>query len=216
MKIHKEGYKIIAYTVLISILLLLIIKTYVSHTNWLILLGGFMLFDFFIIRFFRIPKRKLLRLDNKVTSSADGIIVAIEKVFETNILKTQCIQVSTFMTINNAHVNRYPISGRVLSKQYHKGKYLVANNPKSSTLNERMSVLIESNNGKKVLVRQVAGFIARRIVCYSEVNQEVEQNEELGFIKFGSRVDLFLPMDSEINVMLNEEVKAGFSIIASL
>ena len=102
MKIHKEGYKIIAYTVLISILLLLIIKTYVSHTNWLILLGGFMLFDFFIIRFFRIPKRKLLRLDNKVTSSADGIIVAIEKVFETNILKTQCIQVSTFMKIGRA------------------------------------------------------------------------------------------------------------------
>ncbi|MFA7081828.1 MAG: phosphatidylserine decarboxylase family protein [Bacteroidales bacterium] len=216
MKIHKEGYKIIAYTGLLLIALLIGLNSFISGIAWFIVAIIFIIFEFFIIRFFRIHKRSFLKQDNQIIASADGTIVAIEKVFESEILNAECIQVSTFMSINNAHVNRYPISGKVLTKKHHKGSYLVANHPKSSVLNERMSILIETKNEELVLVRQVAGFVARRIVCYAKVNQEVEQSKELGFIKFGSRVDLFLPLDTQINVKLNDKVKAGISIIATL
>ncbi|MBO7181151.1 MAG: phosphatidylserine decarboxylase family protein, partial [Bacteroidales bacterium] len=152
----------------------------------------------------------------QIIGSADGTIVVVEKVFEPEVLKEECIQISTFMSPNNVHVNRYPVSGKVIYTNYHSGRYLIAKHPKSSTLNERTTICIETENGKKVVVRQIAGALARRIVCYAKEGEQVKQGAELGFIKFGSRVDLFIPLDSTIHVDLEDKVKGGLSILASL
>ena len=132
------------------------------------------------------------------------------------VLKEECIQISTFMSPNNVHVNRYPVSGKVIYTNYHSGRYLIAKHPKSSTLNERTTICIETECGKKVVVRQIAGALARRIVCYAKEGEQVKQGAELGFIKFGSRVDLFIPLDSTVHVDLEDKVKGGLSILASL
>ena len=206
MKIHKEGYKIIRNFIIISLTILLFFPNfYLSF----ILLSTLLL----IVYFFRVPNRKIKTSKNVVFAPCDGKIVQIREVEETEFFKQKKILVSIFMSPLNVHSNHYPIDGNVVYTKYHPGKFLVAWNPKSSTKNERSSVVIE-NTKISVLVRQIAGALARRIVTYSKRNEQVTSGEELGFIKFGSRVDLYLPLSTEINVKLNEKVKAKISIIA--
>lgn len=218
MYIHKEGYKIIAYTTLLLVAILSAMKYYIVDWNWYwySLAGALIILALIIIRFFRIPKRELLHNPNQVIGSADGTIVVVEQVYEPEVLKTECIQISTFMSPNNVHVNRYPVSGKIIYTNYHNGKYLIAKHPKSSTLNERTTICIETPDGKKVVVRQIAGALARRIVCYSKEGEEVHQGEELGFIKFGSRVDVFIPLEADVHVELEDKVKGGLSVLATL
>ena len=206
MKIHKEGYKIIRNFIIISLTILLFFPYfYLSF----ILLSTLLL----IVYFFRVPNRKIKTSKNVVFAPCDGKIVQIREVEETEFFKQKKILVSIFMSPLNVHSNHYPIDGNVVYTKYHPGKFLVAWNPKSSTKNERSSVVIE-NTKISVLVRQIAGALARRIVTYSKRNEQVTTGEELGFIKFGSRVDLYLPLSTEINVKLNEKVKSKISIIA--
>ncbi|MGM9819209.1 MAG: phosphatidylserine decarboxylase family protein [Candidatus Onthomorpha sp.] len=218
MYIHKEGYKIsaaaIAIAIAITSLLVFILDSW--NVYWYILVAFVWILAGIVIRFFRIPKRELVHNSNQIIASADGTIVVVEKVFEPEVLKQDCIQISTFMSPNNVHVNRYPVGGKVVYTNYHSGKYLIAKHPKSSTLNERTTVCIETETGKKVVVRQIAGALARRIVCYAKEGEQVTQGAELGFIKFGSRVDLFIPLDSDVHVDLEDKVKGGLSILASL
>ena len=142
--------------------------------------------------------------------------MVVERIIEPEFLKTECIQISTFMSPNNVHVNRYPISGKVIYTNYHNGKYLIAKHPKSSTLNERTTICIETDKGTRIIVRQIAGALARRIVCYAKEGQEVRQGDELGFIKFGSRVDVFIPLDANVHVEIEDKVKGGLSVLATL
>jgi phosphatidylserine decarboxylase len=169
----------------------------------------------FIVSFFRIPNRTLTFNETQIIAPADGKVVVIEETHDVEYFKDKRIQVSVFMSPANVHVNRNPLSGEVVYNQYHKGKYLVAWNPKSSTENERHSAVIRKGD-KEVLVKQIAGALAKRICNYLEVGQKVEQNAEFGFIKFGSRVDLLLPLGTKINVQLNEVVKGGVTVIATL
>ncbi|MBP1629737.1 MAG: phosphatidylserine decarboxylase [Bacteroidetes bacterium] len=218
MYIHKEGYKISIATVLIVLLSLAVMTTYIDDWNWFwyTIVAGILIMGFLVIRFFRMPRRELLHSGDHIIASADGTIVVVETVYEPEFLKTECIQISTFMSPNNVHVNRYPVSGKIIYSNYHNGKYLIAKHPKSSTLNERTSVCLETAQGKRIMVRQIAGALARRIVCYAKEGQEVHQGEELGFIKFGSRVDLFIPIDSEVHCELEDKVKGGLSVLATL
>ena len=218
MTIHREGFKSIAVVTLIlgalnlslfwfwgtSLLLLCSIALIVSFV-----------FLLFIISFFRIPSRKLTINANQVIAPADGKVVVIEETTDPEYFKDKRLQVSIFMSPLNVHVNRNPISGEVVYNQYHKGKFLVAWHPKSSTENERHSVVIKKN-GFEVLVKQIAGAVAKRIVNYLEVGEKAEQGAEMGFIKFGSRVDLLLPLGTKINVALNEVVQGGVTIIATI
>ena len=218
MTIHREGYKSIAITtILVGILNLLVFWFWGNTALWLcisflVITVGLWLF---IISFFRIPSRTLTIEDGKIISPADGKVVVIEETVDTEYFKTKRLQISVFMSPANVHVNRNPISGEVVYNQYHKGKYLVAWNPKSSTENERHSVVIRKGN-TEVLVKQIAGALAKRISNYLEVGQQVKQGNELGFIKFGSRVDLLLPVGTKVNVQLNEVVKGGVTVLATL
>ena len=218
MYIHKEGYKISAAAIAIAIgitsLLVFILDSW--NVYWYILVAFVWILAGIVIRFFRIPKRELVHNANQIIASADGTIVVVEKVFEPEVLNQECIQISTFMSPNNVHVNRYPVGGKVVYTNYHSGKYLIAKHPKSSTLNERTTICIETESGQKVVVRQIAGALARRIVCYAKEGEQVTQGAELGFIKFGSRVDLFIPLDSTVHVDLEDKAKGGLSILASL
>ena len=218
MYIHKEGYKISAAAIAIAIgitsLLVFILDSW--NVYWYILVAFVWILAGIVIRFFRIPKRELVHNANQIIASADGTIVVVEKVFEPEVLNQECIQISTFMSPNNVHVNRYPVGGKVVYTNYHSGEYLIAKHPKSSTLNERTTICIETESGQKVVVRQIAGALARRIVCYAKEGEQVTQGAELGFIKFGSRVDLFIPLDSTVHVDLEDKVKGGLSILASL
>ena len=215
--IHKEGHKIIAVTTVILLVINLALAYLINTNNNLQLgIGIFSLvFFIFIVAFFRIPKRFFNLEESTIIAPADGKIVVIEEVDEPEYFKDRRIQVSIFMSPTNVHVNRNPIGGSVNYSKYHPGKYLVAWHPKSSTKNERYTSVI-GNDSIEILVRQIAGKLARRIVNYLKVGQEVEQCEEFGFIKFGSRVDLFLPLDTEINVNLKEKVKGGVTIIGTL
>ena len=218
MYIHKEGYKISAAAIAIAIGITSLLVFILDNWNvyWYILVAFVWILAGIVIRFFRIPKRELVHNANQIIASADGTIVVVEKVFEPEVLNQECIQISTFMSPNNVHVNRYPVGGKVVYTNYHSGKYLIAKHPKSSTLNERTTICIETESGQKVVVRQIAGALARRIVCYAKEGEQVTQGAELGFIKFGSRVDLFIPLDSTIHVDLEDKVKGGLSILASL
>jgi phosphatidylserine decarboxylase len=169
----------------------------------------------FLISFFRIPLRQLTLGENSVVAPADGKVVVIEETVDNEYFKTKRLQVSIFMSPANVHVNRNPVSGQVVYNQYHKGKYLVAWDPKSSTDNERHSVVIKKGE-TEILVKQIAGALAKRIVNYLKIGQEVTQGEEMGFIKFGSRVDLLLPVGTKINVTLNQMVQGGITVIATL
>lgn len=217
MKFHKEGYFSLAIVILIDAILLWLANEYKTHSILyyiLIFIALFLLVA--ILQFFTSPNRQWTRDEQSVVSPADGKILVIEKVFEDECLHTECIQISIFMSPINVHLNRYPISGKILYYKYHPGKKLVAWHPKSSKENERTTILIEHISGKKILVRQIAGLLARRIVCYSKMHTVVNQTEEMGFIKFGSRVDVFLPLESNIQVKLNDIVKGGVSILAKI
>jgi phosphatidylserine decarboxylase len=217
MTIHREGYKTIAITALIFGVLNLISFTFLSASlPWLaiVLFVVTLFFFLFIISFFRIPGRVMTIHDNQVICPADGKVVVIEEVTEVEYFKDKRIQVSIFMSPANVHVNRNPISGDVVYNQYHKGKYLVAWHPKSSTENERWSVVARNNHGE-ILYKQIAGALAKRICNYTEVGQAVKQGEEYGFIKFGSRVDVLLPLTAKINVELNQVVKGGVTVLAT-
>ena len=218
MTIHKEGYKVILVSAIIFGLINLASFYYLSFyypwLSWIIFIASFV-FLLFIISFFRIPNRKISLGEGLVVAPADGKVVVIEEVFDQEYFIAQRLQVSIFMSPANVHQNRSPVSGVVVYSQYHKGKYLVAWNPKSSTENERHSVVIKSNSAE-VLVKQIAGAVAKRIINYLSVGQTVEQSAEIGFIKFGSRVDVLLPVGTKVNVQLNQHVMGGVSIIASL
>lgn len=169
----------------------------------------------FIISFFRLPARNMTYDESLLICPADGKVVVIEEVFDEEYFKDKRLQVSIFMSPANVHVNRNPLSGDVIYSKYHKGKYLVAWHPKSSTENERHSVVIKKGNNE-ILVKQIAGAVAKRIVNYLQPGMQVMQNEELGFIKFGSRVDILLPIGSRVNVSLEQKVKGGVTVLAGL
>lgn len=218
MTIHREGYKSIAVATMIFLVLnLLLFWQLGSSLLWLCL--TFMIISLglvlFIVSFFRIPARSLTINEQQIIAPADGKVVVIEETVDEEYFKDKRLQVSIFMSPANVHVNRNPLSGEVVYNQYHKGKYLVAWNPKSSTENERHSAVIKKDK-TEVLVKQIAGALAKRICNYLEVGQKVEQGNEFGFIKFGSRVDLLLPPGTKINVQLNEVVKGGVTVIATL
>lgn len=217
MKFHKEGYPSLIIVIMIDAVLLFLAYQFKEITALKLLLigiAGFLLI--LILQFFRSPVRQWTRNDNSIISPADGKIVVIEKTFENEYLQSECIQISIFMSPVNVHVNRYPISGKILYYKYHPGKKLVAWHPKSSTENERTTVVIEHSSGKKIIVRQIAGLLARRIVCYARENENTVQTNEMGFIKFGSRVDVFVPTGCEILVKLNDTVKGGITELAKL
>lgn len=217
MKIHRQGYSTItvAFLAVLSIFFIIffLIKI-IFITVFLLLLLGVILG--LIFWFFRVPKKNFRNNENYVYAPADGKIVAIEETYEPEFFKTNMMQVSIFMSPLNVHVNYYPVSGNIIYTKYHPGKYLVAWHPKSSTENERSTVVIENKNGIKLLVRQIAGAVARRIVPFSTTGKDVKQGDELGFIKFGSRVDIFLPKDSKILVELNQKSVAMETVIAQL
>lgn len=220
MKIHKEGFGILAVSAIICISLSILIQYFGNSylPIWLIwCLQAFFIFIWLIIlQFFRIPSRSRTYLSNEIVCPADGKVVVIEEVYEPEYLKTNCIQVSIFMSPLNVHANISPIAGKVIYSKYHPGSFLVAWHPKSSTENERTTMVLENINQQKVLVRQIAGALAKRICFYGKEGMEFRQGEEFGFIKFGSRVDLFLPLHSKINVNLNDTVKNKISIIGTI
>lgn len=217
MKFHKEGYQSLFIVIIVDAIILLIayqVKEVSFLSYFLIFLAIFLLMT--ILQFFRSPIRNWTIDHRSIISPADGKVVVIERTHEEEFLKTECWQISIFMSPINVHVNRYPISGKVVYYKYHPGKKLVAWHPKSSKENERTSVVIEHSNGARIMVRQIAGLLARRIVCYAQENTMVNQTDEMGFIKFGSRVDVFLPIDANIQVKLNDKVKGGISVIAKI
>ena len=218
MTIHKEGYTSIALSILFIFVTNTIIKYYLPDVTWFIWIWYVLSFALFIIilQFFRSPSRKLTLHDRKIICPADGKVVVIEETEETEFLKDKRIQVSVFMSPVNVHINRNPLSGVVKYFKYHPGKYLFAWDPKSSTENERTTTVVEHKSGVQVLYRQIAGALARRIVWYVKEGDTVEQSQEFGFIKFGSRVDLYLPLGTQINVNLNENVKGGVTVLATL
>ena len=213
---HKEGYSSIAWSTIlfgvINILSFYFISYWSPALSWVIFIGTLILL-IFLISFFRIPRRQLYSGDNAVVAPADGKVVAIEEVEADEYFSDRRIQVSIFMSPLNVHVNRNPVSGDVSYSQYHKGKYLVAWHPKSSLENERHTVVYKTS-GKELLIKQIAGALAKRIVNYLEAGQQVKQGEEMGFIKFGSRVDILLPLNAKIQVKINENVKGGVTVVA--
>lgn len=214
--IHKEGRGILTGLFFILILVNLLVYFSIGRTSNLFLTVVVLsaIFYFFNIWFFRQPKRPVTPDNNLILAPADGKIVAIEEVFEPEYFKEKRLQVSIFMSPLNVHVNRYPVSGNVKYFKYHKGKYLLAWHPKSSELNERTTLVIENHHGE-ILLRQIAGVLARRIVYYPSVGDAVVQGQDLGFIKFGSRVDLFLPINSvELKISLNQKVAGNQTVIA--
>ncbi len=218
MTIHREGFKSIAIASLFfGILTLCSFWLLPATLLWLnfIIMGVSIVLVLFIISFFRIPNRKLIIDEKYVIAPADGKVVVIEEREDDEYFKAKRLQISIFMSPANVHVNRNPISGDVVYNQYHKGKYLVAWHPKSSTENERHSVVIKKGN-VEILVKQIAGAVAKRIVNYLQTGQKVDQGKEMGFIKFGSRVDLLLPVGTKINVEMNQVVKGGITVIATL
>lgn len=225
MTIHKEGYKSIAVSVILFGIINLSFFYFFSYASPF--LGGIIfvttgVFLLFIISFFRTPERKLTVREDAIVAPADGKVVAIEEVQADEYFNDRRIQVSIFMSPLNVHVNRNPVSGEVAYSKYHKGKYLVAWHPKSSTENERHSVVYRKDaslndpagQGKEILVKQIAGAVAKRIVNYLHTGQKVKQSEEMGFIKFGSRVDLLLPLDAKVEVKIGDKPKGGVTVIA--
>lgn len=217
MTIHKEGYKSLTYLTIVLLLINVTIFKY-DMAIWVkticLSISGFLFLA--VLQFFRNPNRKINTSKKGILCPADGEIVVIEETEETEYFKDKRIQVSIFMSPTNVHVNRYPISGLVKYFRYHPGKFLIASKPKSSTENERTTVVVEHENKTEILFRQIAGFVARRIVWYVKENDLAKQGEEFGFIKFGSRVDLFLPLNTKINVKIGDVVRGSETIIGEL
>jgi phosphatidylserine decarboxylase len=218
MTIHKEGIKTILITAILFGAINLASFYFLSYSypwlSWFLFLATIILW-LFIISFFRIPGRQLIVGEEFVICPADGKVVVIEEAYDDEYFKDKRLQISIFMSPANVHQNRNPVSGEVIYNQYHKGKYLVAWHPKSSTENERHTIVIKNNKGE-VLVKQIAGAVARRIVNYLKIGQQVEQGTEMGFIKFGSRVDVLLPVDSKVEVKLNQAVVGGITVLARI
>jgi len=216
MTIHKEGYKTIALCAIIfaavNLLSFYIISFRMPAVSWFIFIASLGLL-LFIISFFRVPARLPSISEKYIVCPADGKVVVIEEITDVEFFHDRRLQVSIFMSPANVHRNVNPVSGDVIYSQYHKGKYLVAWNPKSSTENERHSVVIKNQKGS-LLVKQIAGALARRIVNYLSPGQEVEQAAEMGFIKFGSRVDVLLPPGTQLKIKLNQKVKGGVTVMA--
>jgi phosphatidylserine decarboxylase len=218
MSIHKEGYKILGFGFLILLILNIVVNIVwadIELLRWAFFICSFMLYVFLLF-FFRLPARSLDADPGLIYAPADGKVVVIEETFEKEYFKDTRLQVSIFMSPFNMHSNRYPVAGKVKYVCYHPGQNMVAWHPKSSELNERSTIVVETSNGTEILVRQIAGAVARRIVTYSKENQDVIQGGELGFIKFGSRVDIFLPVGTEVEVPILQQVKANKTVIARI
>lgn len=215
MRLHKEGTKIIL-SYLIFLVIISISGFYFINAWSLIFILPLLILYGFIIWFFRNPSRNYSPQALDVIAPVDGKVVVIKEVFEKEFLKTNCIQVSIFMSPLNVHVCRYPVTGKVIFKKYHPGKFLVAWHEKSSELNERTTTVVETENSQKILFRQIAGAVARRIVIYAKEGDNATGGKEYGFIKFGSRLDVFLPLGTEINVKIDEITRGGEQVIARL
>lgn len=217
MYIHREGLKIIAvsaliYSVIVAIVYFIFPEQTPFHYFLYAMLGGTLLWE---VSFFRVPKRKVNFQSNAIVSSADGTVVVIEEVIESEYFKDKRKQISVFMSPLNVHINWFPIDGEVTYVKYHPGKFLFANNPKSSTDNERNTVVVSAENGKEVLFRQIAGMMARRIICYTKKGNKAIQGSEFGLIRFGSRVDFFVPISATVNVKLGDKVKGQQTVLAT-
>lgn len=215
MRIHKEGYT----TIIIAIAFLTIINVISFKLIPFLLIHVFILlislvFFYLILHFFRNPERKVLVNNKYIMAPSDGKLVVNEEVFENEFLKEDCVQLSIFMSPLNVHKQWYPVNGKITYSKNHPGKYLVAWHPKSSTENERSTIVIETENSQKILFRQIAGAVARRICNYAKEGQTVDQNMEAGFIKFGSRIDVFIPKSAKIKVNLNDLIIGGKTILA--
>ncbi len=216
MTIHKAGYSLLLKTlaallVINSLLFLYLDNETITYT----ILAISSIFYFLTLNFFRNPKREVIVDNNTILAPADGKIVVIEETYEPEYLKENRIQVSIFMSVFNVHINWYPINGIVKYFKHHSGRFMAAYLPKSSTENERTTIVFEKEDGTSILMRQIAGAIARRIVSYAKEGEEVRQDQHAGFIKFGSRVDLFLPLNTKINVELDQKVKGSQTIIGT-
>ena len=212
---HKEGFRIIAVTFLIFAALSILVHFKIE--NDILQKGLFLvllILVVLILQFFRNPKRNFILNPEQVLSPVDGKVVVIEEVYEKEYFKDKRLQVSVFMSPLNVHVTRYPVGGNIVYSKYHPGKFLVAWHPKSSEENERTTVVVKSEAFGEVLHRQIAGALAKRIVSYATAGQEVSQSSDSGFIKFGSRVDIFLPLGTKINVKLNQKVVGGVTVVA--
>ncbi|WP_341656115.1 phosphatidylserine decarboxylase family protein [Blattabacterium cuenoti] len=213
--IHREGIPFLGYTLVIILLLVIFLFFLLSRLIFVFTSFFFIILYFFFILFFRNPKRNFYEIHEKnynkeiIISPADGKILNIQRIFENEFLKQNCICLSIFMSPFNVHVNRFPVSGKVIYVKYHPGKYMIAWITKSSSHNEHTTTVVETNKGKKILFRQIAGFLARRITIYAKKNSMVKKGDEFGFIKFGSRVDVFVPLNSIILVKKGEKVTGG-------
>lgn len=216
MIIHKEGYPTILLTLVFITVLHALVYFIAGDIKPVIILTHIISLALLVIvlQFFRNPNRKHTINENAIIAPADGTVVVIEEVEETEFLNKKCRQISIFMSPFNVHINRYPISGIIKYVKYHPGKYLVAWHPKSSTENERTTIVVEHKNGTPIVFRQIAGALARRIVYYCKENDAAQQASEMGFIKFGSRVDVFIPLDAKVKVNLEQKVQGGVTIIA--
>lgn len=212
---HKEGAKIILISTTLTVVLLFLIENTVS-IGWLQMTLQLVVLFFLImiLQFFRNPKRLVDITDNHVIAPVDGKVVVIEEVEEPEYFKDKRLQVSIFMSPINVHVTRYPVSGKIKYSKYHPGKYLVAWHPKASTENERTTIVVENRIFGEILYRQIAGALAKRIVNYAQEGMQVVQGKDAGFIKFGSRVDIFLPVGTEVDVKLGQKAIGGKTIIA--
>jgi len=217
MRIYKKAYPIlIVIGALLLLLNIIFFKAEIHFAIRLILPFFSILLYVFIVAFFRIPKRDFSPDERLVYSPADGSVVAIEEVFEDEFLHAKCKKISVFMLVFNVHQNRVPVSGTVIYSKHHPGKYLVAWHPKSSLKNERNTVVIETSGGQQFLIWQIAGLVARRIICNVNEGDVLKQGDELGFIMFGSRVDVFVPVHTKINVKLKQKVKVNRHAIAEI
>ena len=215
MKLHREGKA----TIIIAFLALVLFGGaaffFLEKYHWFVTLPLFILFGL-VLWFFRVPELNILEQVENVLAPVDGKVVMIKEVEENEILKTRCIQVSIFMSPLNVHICRYPVTGTVFYKKYHPGKYLMAWNEKSSTENERTTIAVDTLTNHKVAFRQIAGYVARRIVMYSKEGDQAKAGHELGFIKFGSRMDVFLPLDTEVLCKIGDITTGGIDVIAKL
>lgn len=215
MKLHREGKA----TIIIAFSALVLFGGaaffFLEKYHWVVTLPLFILFGL-VLWFFRVPERNILEQVENVLAPVDGKVVMIKEVEENEILKTRCLQVSIFMSPLNVHICRYPVTGTVCYKKYHPGKYLMAWNEKSSTENERTTIAVDTLTNHKVAFRQIAGYVARRIVMYSKEGDQAKAGHELGFIKFGSRMDVFLPLDTEILCKIGDITTGGIDVIAKL
>jgi len=215
MKIHHEGYKIIIYTLIIVGVLATLAYLYIPYPILKsVVIAGLATELIWTVSFFRVPNRTTNHTPNGILSAADGEVVTIEEVIENEHFNGKCMMISVFMSPFNVHVNWYPMDGEVSYTKYHPGKYLAAYNPKSSVLNERNTVVVTNKEGKSVLMRQIAGMMARRIISYAKKGDKAVQGGEFGIIRFGSRVDFFMPSDVKVQVKIGDKVKAKHTVLA--